>query len=1047
MDILQPGKWRRRKSPQEWFSGLEVRGRLYAAFFGISFFVVLAAAVSIYSFLRVDRALVGITQDSVPLAIASLDLSRQAERIVAAAPALLSVTSTDDRAALFSSLNRDVDGLSSLLRQLAGHEIEAQQTASISRAVQQLRQTLDALNRLVIARISVTAQRKDQLEASLDAGAQLRAALERARKQAAIHVQNIRSSARPGSADDGSLERRSLDLVEATEDYQQLGSAQSELSLLMAKLTRMASVEDPRELPNLSLQAAWSLDKIRQSILPNNSASSPTDELLDRLTGLVDGPKSLSRTRLIELQLFAAGEQSLGENAGLSARFGAAVDRLVDAAEANILAANGDVLSTHRITSWILLSVVGLTLASSFLIVWLYVQRNVIARLTGLSDSMRAIAEGDLDVPLPAPGHDEIGRMAEALAVFRNTAVEVKRSNIREIREARRRLDDAVESIQEGLALFDADDRLVLQNSRYGELLYGGEEMPELGMTYEAILRRALDRNRIVDAVSHADREAWIAQRLAQHREPTASHEQQRSTGRRIRINERKTADGGTVATYSDITALHERQVRLEEMDRLKSQFLSSVSHELRTPLTSVRGFAKLILKDFERHFLPMAQPDVKLLARADRIRENIGIVESEGERLTRLINEVLDLSKIESGIMQWHDTLFPIRTLLGTAFKAASGQFSEKPDLRPVLELPEELPQIRADYDRIFQVVVNLINNAAKFTPVGEVRLSAREAGDWIEIAVSDTGPGIPPEDAEKVFDRFHQVMTPDTLADKPTGTGLGLSICKQIVEHYGGRIWASSRTGQGALFTFRLPLAGRDEDVGLAHDFPTAGRPDAVKGAHILVVDDEPSLRRYLGQLLAEDGYEVTVCSNGEEALAQARRHRPNLITMDLNMPKLDGRAAIAALRNDPSLHDIPIIVVSAVAGPEEPTGDVTLAKPIDEEKLLAGVRLLLGDAADPDDALLDGARDYLLVDLPEAATSFLHPSPLRPRIARCCLHELDGRLAAGFAGTLVLPAEALDRLNLPEILATSHVFGVLLESSRAAAAEASASSGVNA
>jgi len=253
---------------------------------------------------------------------------------------------------------------------------------------------------------------------------------------------------------------------------------------------------------------------------------------------------------------------------------------------------------------------------------------------------------------------------------------------------------------------------------------------------------------------------------------------------------------------------LEEANERLKELDRTKSAFLSSVSHELRTPLTSVLGFAKLIYKDFTKFFTPLAQDDKKLKKKAKRISENLSIIVREGERLTRLINDVLDLAKIESGRIEWKDTTFNLKELLENAAKSVSGQFAQKPEVELKLELPQDLPDIYADRDRLQQVFINLLNNAAKFTEKGYVKIWAKVENDKVIIAVEDTGVGISPEDLEKVFDKFHQVIHGDTLKDKPKGTGLGLAICKQIIEHYNGKIWVESELGKGSTFFVKLPV-----------------------------------------------------------------------------------------------------------------------------------------------------------------------------------------------------------------------------------------------
>ncbi len=254
---------------------------------------------------------------------------------------------------------------------------------------------------------------------------------------------------------------------------------------------------------------------------------------------------------------------------------------------------------------------------------------------------------------------------------------------------------------------------------------------------------------------------------------------------------------------------LEQANLRLRELDQEKSAFLSLASHELRTPLTSVLGFAKLIRKTFAAYFLPGPDAEPEQAARGHRILDNLDIVLGEGERLTRLVNDLLDLTKIESGALEWRDADLDLAHLLRKALETLRGQVGSRAAVRLEAEIPESLPVVRADRDRIVQVLSNLLGNAAKFTAQGSIRLKARADAGWVEVRVSDTGPGIPPHDLENVFRKFFQVRDGDTLRDKPKGTGLGLTICRQVIEHYHGRIWAESESGRGATFVFRLPAA----------------------------------------------------------------------------------------------------------------------------------------------------------------------------------------------------------------------------------------------
>lgn len=265
---------------------------------------------------------------------------------------------------------------------------------------------------------------------------------------------------------------------------------------------------------------------------------------------------------------------------------------------------------------------------------------------------------------------------------------------------------------------------------------------------------------------------------------------------------QRKTKELALVA--GDLQKANER---LMEVDKIKSNFVESVSHELRTPMTSIIGFIKLINKEFNKFFAPLADTDALLKKKADRIVDNLGIIEFEGERLTRLINDVLDSAKIESGSMKWDDQIFQIKDCAWLAVNTIKGQITS--DIAIIFTDDGTSPWIKADPDRIMQVLINLLNNAVKFTRSGDIAVSLTSPSNaWLEVSVSDTGVGIPRDDLDKIFEKFHQVLGRERADGKPTGTGLGLAICKQVIEHYGGRIWVESQVGQGSRFLFTLPI-----------------------------------------------------------------------------------------------------------------------------------------------------------------------------------------------------------------------------------------------
>ncbi|NDY55641.1 PAS domain S-box protein [Desulfovibrio sulfodismutans] len=273
-----------------------------------------------------------------------------------------------------------------------------------------------------------------------------------------------------------------------------------------------------------------------------------------------------------------------------------------------------------------------------------------------------------------------------------------------------------------------------------------------------------------------------------------------------------------TSALEDKARELVEANKRLLELDRLKSAFLSSVSHELRTPLTSIRGFASLIRKDLAR----LGKTSQGVTGKYVRIDGNLSIIIKESDRLTMLLNDFLDLSKIESGRMEWRDTRLPVADLVARGVDAVRGLFEEKHSICLALDVPDDLPDIYADPDRMLQVLINLLSNAAKFTDKGVVRIMASRDGDGLRLTVSDEGMGVPKEDLESIFGKFRQSAQGDILENKPRGTGLGLAICRNIIRHYGGRIWAESEVGRGSSFHIFLPGGRLASRVGGSLDGP---------------------------------------------------------------------------------------------------------------------------------------------------------------------------------------------------------------------------------
>ncbi|SDB19521.1 Y_Y_Y domain-containing protein [Flavobacteriaceae bacterium MAR_2010_188] len=436
------------------------------------------------------------------------------------------------------------------------------------------------------------------------------------------------------------------------------------------------------------------------------------------------------------------------------------------------------------------------------------------------------------------------------------------------------------------------------------------------------------------------------------------------STQQESRFTEEDKRLLGTIATNVGV-AIHNAELfeeakvakaRAEDANEAKSAFLSTVSHELRTPLTSVLGFAKIIRKRLEEKIFPAVQvEDQKMKRTMKQVSENLNVVVSEGERLTTLINDVLDLAKIESGKMEWNKRPIFLQDAINRAISSTQSLIDAK-NLKLEKKISSDLPPVHADEDKLIQVVINLLSNAIKFTDKGKIRVEAYKENGQIIVEIQDTGIGISENDKSKVFEKFRQAG--DTLTDKPKGTGLGLPICREIIEHHGGIIWMTSEPGVGSTFFFSIPsLKEGTEQQPIHLDRILKSLKKQIKHSSenaasnkkptILVVDDDTPIRSLLRQELGDAGYNIKEAANGKAALDMVRHSKPDLIILDVMMPEINGFDVAAVLKNDPTTMDIPIIILSIVQDIERGMRigvDRYLTKPINTEQLFHEVDVLL-------------------------------------------------------------------------------------------------------
>jgi signal transduction histidine kinase/HAMP domain-containing protein len=786
-----------------------VRGRLLLAFLGVSAFALIAAIAAMYSFSKVGGVLGRITEERVPAALDSLELSRQAERIVAAAPKLLAVPSAKAQAVVAGEIAGEVARLHQLHEALEGR-VDPASLAALQDDIGRMAANLNALDAAVAERLALAEERAATMRRVLNTARTARRVSEPGQALIESKLAEWRRA-----ADDPRAEAP----IGAAELTETLGSMlpQQRAELVVANLAeatlRIAAADDPAQLAVLATPVKRSLQQLDEHIagFPPKLQARAQEQFTTFEDGLL-GARGLIAVRGLELQALERARGALDENAAISARLTAAVDGLVADATGDMTAATADAASVQRASSRVLIAVVLLSLISSGLIVWLYVQRDLLRRLSALSGSMLAVAGGNLRVPLPSPdGGDEIGEMARALTVFRDTAVEIEEQGLREIAQARQRLIDAIESISEGFALYDRDDRLVLCNSRYRDLLYPGmADVMAPGTPFETIIRRAAERGLVDEAKARV--EEWVAERLARHRAASGLEALHRSQGRWIRISERRTTDGGSVAVYADVTDLQEARDQALQATEAKSQFLASMSHELRTPMNAIIGFTRLVMRR-AKDVLPAQQYG------------NLEKILASANHLLALLNDVLDLSKIEAGKMAVLSERFEVAPLLGQVQAVVQPLIARNGNTL-VVEGAPDLGAMTSDQTKLRQNLLNLLSNAAKFTKDGRITLAARrlarDGEEWLEFKVSDTGIGMTAEQLGKLFEAFSQAEA--STARDYGGTGLGLAITRRYCRMLGGDITAVTAPGTGSTFTMLLPAIAPDAEAEPVESAPRA-------------------------------------------------------------------------------------------------------------------------------------------------------------------------------------------------------------------------------
>jgi len=565
------------------------------------------------------------------------------------------------------------------------------------------------------------------------------------------------------------------------------------------------------------------------------------------------------------------------------------------------------------------------------------------------------IEHGDYQSRVVASTGDEFADLARAFNHMADVIAQ-RESALREqngvLATLNHRFESVLNAANDGIAMLDRQGHFVLMNRRFGELL---------GSRSEALLHHTVEEAQPL----LLERLARLSSRLAAllpgevQDERGVAEEIIALDGSAKRFLQFYTApvqgeDGqetiGRILVLRDVT-------RERELDKMKTDFISVVSHELRTPLTSIKGYTDLLLSGATGELSELQS-------------EFLSIIQSSTTRLSNLINDILDISRIESGTIQIKHEPIDYRAIVSDTLRLMKAAADEK-QISMDAGLPETIPPVRGDSDKVTQVLANLVSNAIKYTPEGGwVKVSLEITGEAsVTTCVADSGIGVSDEDQAKLFQKFFRAD--NTSTREAGGTGLGLVIAKTIIELLGGAIWVESEPGRGSRFYFTLPLFL--EAAGGQAPAPVA-LPDRGIGL-VLIVDDDAYVRSLIRHALHRRGYGTLEASDSQEAQQKARLHKPDAITLDMMMPDMDGLRALRALKADRATLPIPIIALSILGDPAR--GDMAmgafsfLQKPFSQMELLSAVTSMVRASPGSRKALAVCGRDTATCkDLEEAA-----------------------------------------------------------------------------
>ncbi len=487
--------------------------------------------------------------------------------------------------------------------------------------------------------------------------------------------------------------------------------------------------------------------------------------------------------------------------------------------------------------------------------------------------------------------------------------------------------EDLVQNSPVAIVTLDLSHKVVSCNPAF-EQMYGYARTEVLGRNLDELITTEATRSEAVGYTEQA-LERRPVKVISQRRRKDGSLVDVEVLGVPVIVDGERV---GLMALYHDITELLAARRQAEAASTAKSHFLASMSHELRTPLNAIIGYSEMLQEEVAELGQTALTPDLEKIHTA-------------GRHLLALINDILDLSKIEAGKTELFFETFDVRQMLQDVATTVR-PLVEKNANRLVVEEPAELGAMRSDLTKMRQVLLNLLSNACKFTRAGTITLAvAREnggaaGGERIVFRVADSGIGMTAAQMAKLFQAFAQAEA--STARNYGGTGLGLAISKRFCQMMGGDITVTSEPGRGSTFTVSLPAEAPEPRVEAATE-PAAAAGTGEAGT-VLVVDDDPAARNLLGRFLRKERFRVEEAADGAAALERARSLRPDVITLDVLMPGMDGWAVLAALKGDAELAGIPVIMLSVLD--ERNMGFALgasdyLTKPVDRELLVAALK----------------------------------------------------------------------------------------------------------